>query len=170
MEMQKGGPFFEKLSKYALYNKCKVYIEKEDFGKAYEIANESGTQMPRDLTLYLLKEHGEGFPYNPLSNLDFVPKNYLYEAVDRGLVVDLYPNIKEIKDNAFRYCSIKLLTIPSSVEKIGDSALCLNEGEIVYEGTREEFVSKFLGKSKCFYKTIGQRLICNDGVIEINKN
>lgn len=170
MEMQTGGPFFERLSSYALFTKCKVYIEEGDFETAYEIANESGTQMPRDLTLYLLKEYGEVFHCDPLHHLDFVPKNYLYEAVDKDLTICLYPRIKEIKENAFRYCSIKKLIIPSSIEKIGDSALCLRDGEIVYEGTKEEFISKFLGKSKCFYKTVGQRLTCNDGVIEIKKD
>ena len=80
------------------------------------------------------------------------------------------PTIKEIKKGAFSYCRIKALIISKNIEVIGESALCLGSGEIRYEGTKQEFIDKFLGKSNCFLRTRGQRLICADGEIEIKKS
>ena len=58
----------------------------------------------------------------------------------------------------------------NKVKYIGDGALSLNEGEIVYEGTKQEFISKFLGKSKCFLRSHNQQTItCFDGEIVIEK-
>ena len=53
---------------------------------------------------------------------------------------------------------------------IGDSALCMNGGQIYYEGTKQEFLNLILGKSKCFVGTRTQTVICSDGEITIEGN
>ena len=169
MDIKEGGYHFEKLSLYDNFGLCKHYITKDDLVEAYNLANEKGNQMPRELTMYLIKEHGYPFGYQIFSHIDFVPKNFLYEAQDEQLVINIPENVKEIQDFAFSYCSIKKVVIPNTVEKIGDNALCLNSGEICYLGTKQEFIDKFLGKSKCFAKTKGQQVVCNNGIIEIKK-
>ena len=56
------------------------------------------------------------------------------------------------------------------VKYIGDGALSLNAGEIVYEGTKEEFIAKFLGKTKCFERSNRQQIIsCTNGELVIDK-
>jgi hypothetical protein len=163
--MNKGGNHYEKLSSCKDFAGISFYLDREEFEKAYEVANKNGIWWPCELTLYLIKEHGEVFHYDPLYYLNRVPQNYLYEAYEPDLVVLIPYSCTEIADNAFRYASIKRLIIPKSIEKIGESALCLNKGTIEYEGTKEEFIRKFLGKSNCFLKTTGKTLICSDGEI-----
>ena len=119
--------------------------------------------MPRDLKLYIINELQD----DPLYYMSYVPENYLYECDDTHLAVSVYK--KEIKDYAFCYCSIDALYISKDVEKIGDRALCLNKGQIVYQGTKQEFIDKFLGKSSCFSGTNGQAIQCADGGIVIPK-
>ena len=145
-------------------------IETEQIEEAYKLANKiGGNQLPRDLTMYLLKVKSYPFKTNIFKNINYVPENFLYEGYDENLIFYIDDNITEIKNNAFRYCTLKKLIIPNSVKLIGDSALCLNAGEIHYNGTKQEFIDTFLGKTKCFYKTLGQTIFCTDGNIEIKK-
>ena len=149
------------------YDLISYYIDKSDFSEAYRVANEKGgNQLPRELTLYLYKESGV-FYTEPLYYMDYVPANYLYEALDGELVVNIPLSVEEIQDFAFMYASIKRIIVPKSVKRIGTSALRLNSGEIVYEGTKQDFIERFLGKSLCFKGTNGQFVTCSDGIIEI---
>ena len=126
--------------------------------------------MARELTLYLLKEHREVFHTNPLSHLEYVPENYLNEAVQEDLFIYVHGEIEEIRDWAFAFCKIKKLLISNKVKRIGDGALSLSSGEIVYEGTKEEFIAKFLGKTKCFERSNRkQTIICSNGELAIDK-
>lgn len=146
------------------------YVDNNQIEEAYKVANEYGNQMARELTLYLLKEHGEVFYTNPLSHLEYVPENYLYEGVATDLCVYVHSGIEEIKDWAFAFCEIKKLLISNKVKRIGDGALSLNAGEIVYEGTTDEFIAKFMGKTKCFERSNRQQIItCSDGELIIDK-
>ena len=139
----------EQLKSSGCYNLISSYVDKNDFSEAYSVANEKGgNQLPRELTLYLYKESGV-FYIEPLNYMDYVPSNYLYEAFDGELVVNIPSSVEEIQDFAFMYASIKRIIIPKSIKRIGTSALRLNSGEIVYEGTKQEFINQFLGKSLC---------------------
>ena len=159
----------ERLKSSSCYNLISYYVDKNDFSEAYRVANEKGgNQLPRELTLYLYKESGV-FYTDPLYYMDYVPSNYLYEALDGELVVNIPSSVEEIQDFAFMYASIKQLIIPKGVKRIGESALRLNSGEIVYEGTKQDFIERFLGKSLCFKGTAGQIVICLDGDIVIKK-
>ena len=159
----------EWLKSSGCYNLISYYVDKNDFSEAYRVANEKGgNQLPRELTLYLYKESGV-FYTDPLYYMDYIPSNYLYEAFDGELVVNIPSSVEEIQDFAFMYASIKRIIIPKSVKRIGTSALRLNSGEIVYEGTKQEFINQFLGKSLCFKGTNGQIITCLDGIIEIKK-
>ena len=164
--INEGGIYYNRLTKYENFKAIINYIESDDLETAYQISNQSGNQMTCALTMYLLKEHGIVFRYEPLYNLEYVPENYLYEANDETL--NIFVDLKEIKQNAFRYCRINKLTISQNVEIIGDSALCLNKGKIEYMGNKQEFIDKFLGKSKCFMGTQEQVIICSDGKINIH--
>ena len=165
-KMKIGGKHYQTLSTMEKFSLLTYYVEQEDFEKAYEVANSQGNQMPRELTLYLLREHGV-FDTDPLHHLDFVPNNYLYEAREENEFVYIPENIESIGDNAFRYCKLKKLLIHKNIRKIGENALCLISGELEYGGTRDEFISKFLGKSKCFADSNGICLKCSDGDIVI---
>lgn len=168
MCMQSGGPYYKKLSKWSNFEKLSRYIENDNLIDAYKIASEiGGNQMPRDLTLYLIHEHGTVFRYEPFEHLNIVPENYLYEACEDDLIIYVDSRIEEIKDNAFRYCSIKKLIISKNIKKIGKSALCINSGQIYYEGTKQEFFDLIFGKSLCFDSTRSQTIICSDGEINI---
>lgn len=146
------------------------YVNNDRIEDAYNVLNEKESQMASKLTLYLIHKKDAPFTFNPLSHLEYVPKYYLYEAVDENLFVYVHEGIEEIKDWAFAFCRIKKLLISNKVKYIGDGALSLNEGEIVYEGTKQEFISKFLGKSKCFLRSHNQQTItCFDGEIVIEK-
>ena len=159
----------ERLKSSGCYNLISYYIDKSDFSEAYRVANEKGgNQLPRELTVYLYKESGV-FHTDPLYYMNYVPANYLYEGFDSELVVNIPSSVEEIQDFAFMYASIKRITIPKSVKRIGTSALRLNSGEVVYEGTKQEFINQFLGKSLCFKGTNGQTVTCLDGSIEIKK-
>ena len=162
------GKYFDSLKDCKDAGRIFMLIEKREYEEAYRVANEvGGNQLPRELTLYLLKEYGV-FPVEPLTKMEYVPENYLYEGYAEDVVCVLHSGIREIRAHAFRYAKIKRLVISASVEHIGKSALCLNGGEIVYEGSKQEFISKFFGKSMCFYQTRGQKVICEDGEIEIS--
>lgn len=164
MEIMENGSYYEQLSKYSHFEECLCYVKYDDLAEAYKLAGKyGGNQMPRDLTLYIIYELQE----DPLYYMSYVPENYLYECDDAHLAVSVYK--KEIKDNAFCYCSIGLLYISKDVEKIGDHALRLNKGQIVYQGTKQEFIDKFLGKSCCCSGTSGQVIQCADGDIIISK-
>lgn len=168
--MRKGGEHYEYISRDKRFSLIEYYVDSNQIEKAYEVANEYGNQMARELTLYLLKENGEVFHTNPLSHLENVPENFLYECVDEDLCVYVHDEIKEIKDGAFAFCKIKKLIISNKVERVGDGALSLNAGEIEYQGTKEEFIAKFLGKTKCFQGTHRQqKIICTNGELVINK-
>ena len=68
------------------------------------------------------------------------------------------------------FCKIKKLIISNKVSYIGDGALSLNAGEIIYQGTKDEFIRKFLGKSKCFMRSnYSHVIICADGELRIEK-
>lgn len=171
MEIQKQGPFyrrlFDRFGKYDRFDEVLSFVEKDDLSQAYELAYTIGqTQMPSELTMYLIKEHGNQFKYDPFIRLEYVPSCCLFEAVDKELEVYINDGIKAIKDNAFAYCSIKKLVISKSVESLGDNSLCLNDGEICYEGTKQEFIAKFLGKTKCFYRSHREKIVnCSDGAL-----
>lgn len=168
--MRKGGEHYEYISRDKRFSLIEYYVDSNQIEKAYEVANEYGNQMARELTLYLLKEHLEVFHVEPLTFLDYVPQNYLYEAVAEDLCVYVHDGIKEIKDRAFAFCKINKLIISNKVEYIGDGALSLNAGEIEYEGTKEEFVAKFMGKTKCFERSNRkQTIICSNGELVIDK-
>ena len=146
------------------------YVNNDRIEEAYNLINEQESQKASKLTAYLIHEYHAPFKFEPLSRLEYVPKYYLYEAVDENLFVYVHEGIEEIKDWAFAFCRIKKLLISNKVKYIGDGALSLNEGEIVYEGTKQEFISKFLGKSKCFLRSHKQQTItCSDGEIVIEK-
>lgn len=146
------------------------YVDKNEIENAYKAANEYDNQTARELTMYFLKEYGGCFNLNPLEHLDYVPENYLYEAFDETLCVYVDEMVTEIKDWAFAFCKIKKLIISNKVEHIGDGALSLNAGEIEYQGTKEEFIAKFMGKTKCFERTNRQqKIICTNGELVINK-
>ena len=120
------------------------------------------------MTWYLIHNYSYPFRFDPLKCMKHVPKYYLYEAVDTDLCVYVNPSIERIEDWAFAFCRINKLIISNKVTYIGDGALSLNEGEIVYEGTRQEFVSKFFGKSKCFLRSHNSHtIICTDGEIVV---
>ncbi len=168
--MRKGGEHYEYISRDKRFSLIEYYVDKNEIEKAYEIANEYGNQMAREITLYLLKEHLEVFHVEPLSSLDYVPENYLYGGVADDLCVSVDEGINEIKDWAFAFCKIKKLIISNKVEYIGDGALSLNSGEIEYQGTKEEFIAKFMGKTKCFERTNRQQtIICSNGELVIDK-
>lgn len=169
--MREGGKHYEWIKNDQKRGSLiEYYVDNNQIEEAYKVANEYGNQMARELTLYLLKEHGEVFHTNPLSHLEYVPENYLYEAVDESLCVYIHNGIEEIKDWAFAFCEIKKLLISNKVKRIGDGALSLNAGEIIYEGTKEEFIANFLGKTKCFERTNRQqKIICSNGELVINK-
>lgn len=168
--MRKGGKHYEYISWDKRFSLIEYYVDSNQIEKAYEVANECGNQMARELTLYLLKEHLEVFHVEPLRHLSYVPENYLYEAVDESLCVYVHSGIEEIKDGAFAFCKIKKLIISNKVEYIGDGALLLNAGEIEYEGTKEEFIAKFMGKTKCFERSNRkQTIICSNGELVIDK-
>ena len=155
--------YLEKLKELDNFELCSYYIEQKNFEEAYKIAGGP------ELTMYLLKETGS-FHTNPLKHLEYVPEYYLYEIKDEELFVYVGEKNKEIRDNAFAYCSIKKLLISKNVESIGENALSLNEGDIEFEGTKEEFISKFLGKSLYFSRTHrNQQIKCAIGIIDISK-
>lgn len=167
--MQKNKQYYDELSRWDSCNEIMDYVNNNAFDKAYDAANRNGNnQTVRALTLYLMHEHS-CFSCNPLDFINYVPENYLYEGVDKNLSIYVRDGIEEIRDNAFAYCSIKTLIISKSVKFIGKNALCLNDGEIHYEGTKQEFISKFLGKSMCFLRSKAQRVICSDGDILIGE-
>ena len=168
--MREGGKHYEWIKNDQKRGSLiEYYVDNNQIEEAYKVANEYGYQMARELTLYLLKEHGEVFHINPLSQLEYVPENYLYEAVDEDLCIYVHDGIEEIKDWAFAFCEIKKLLISNKVKRIGDGALSLNAGEIVYEGTKEEFIAKFLGKTKCFERSNRQQIItCTNGELVID--
>ncbi len=165
------GKYYKQLSKVLKVEDLgllKYYIENYEKDNNLEKAYSLVKNNPANLTMFFLKEYGV-FKLEPLHHFEYVPEKYLYEIKDESIVIYLHPGIKEIRDNAFRYCSIKKLIISKEIEKIGDSALCLNSGEIEYEGTKQEFIDKFLGKSKCFLGTSGQQIICSDGILQIKR-
>lgn len=165
--MEPGGNHYNELLKHKDFKLIEYYADKNDFESAYKVANSSGNQTARELTLYCLYEYGV-FHMEPLSDMNYVPENYLYEAVEENLTIHLLDNIEEIKDWAFAFCKIKKLVISNKVKKIGDGALSLNAGEIRYQGTKQEFIGKFLGKSKCFLRSNrAQTVICLDGDLAI---
>ena len=167
--MNSGGEHYKKLSMIANFSRLSYYVDNDKIQEAYELVNERGNQMARELTLYFLKEYGV-FHLNPLIHLNYVPENYLYEGLAEDLCIYVHDGIEEIRDWAFAFCKIKKLIISNKVEYIGDGALSLNAGEIVYEGTKQEFISKFLGKSRCFIRSNRQQVItCDDGEIVIDK-
>lgn len=146
------------------------YVNNNMLKEAYNLINEQESQTASKLTSYLIHEYHAPFKSDPLSYLEYVPKYYLYETVDESLSVRVHEGIEEIRDWAFAFCRIKKLFISNKVKHIGDGALSLNEGEIVYEGTKHEFIGKFLGKSKCFLRSHkSQIIICTDGEIVIEK-
>lgn len=168
--MRKGGEHYEYISRDKRFSLIEYYVDNNQIEEAYKVANEYGNQMARELTLYLLKEHGEVFHTNPLSHLEYVPESFLYECVDEDLCIYVHDGIKEIRDGAFAFCKINKLIISNKVEYIGDGALSLNAGEIVYEGTTDEFIAKFMGKTKCFKRSNRQQIItCSDGELIIDK-
>ena len=168
--MKVGGKHYEYLSNCENFSLLSHYVDTNQIEEAYKIANKYGNQLARELTLYFLKEHNECFHINPLDLLNYVPENYLYEALIEDLCIYVHEGIEEIKSWAFAYCSIKKLIISNKVKYIGEGALSLNSGEIVYEGSKQEFINKFLGKSKCFMRSNRQQsMTCSDGVLEIDK-
>ncbi len=165
--MEKGGQHYNKLLESEGFSLIEYYVDNNDFESAYQIANKGGTnQTARELTLYCLREYGV-FKCDPLYHMGYVPENYLYEAEDENLIVYVNDGICEIKAWAFAYCKIKKLIISNTVKRIGDGALSLNAGEINYMGTKEEFIGKFLGKSKCFLRSKSQVVKCSDGDLVI---
>ena len=167
--MNSGGMHYENLSTREDFSLLSYYVDSGKIEEAYEIVNEKGNQMARELTLYYFKEYGV-FHLDPLAHLNYVPENYLYEAVAEDLCIYVHDGIEEIRDWAFAFCKIKKLIISNKVEYIGDGALSLNAGEIVYEGTKQEFISKFFGKTKCFERSHKQQIItCSDGTLVIDK-
>ena len=179
--MKKGGEHYQRMQEhynfiredeeFSLIESC---VDNGAIEKAYEIAGKKSDQMPRELTLYYLKEHEEGFHFNPLNHLNYVPESYLFEAVDEDLCVYVHDGIEEIKDWAFAFCRIKKLIISNKVKYIGDGALLLNGGEIEYEGTKQEFISNFMGATKCFMRTFSGKtkgrfyprtINCKDGAL-----
>lgn len=165
--MNNSTKHLDNIKRFDCYKTIFYYIDKNDFSNAYRVANEQGgNQLPRELTMYLYRERGV-FHTDPLPYLDYVPKYFLYEACDAELSVCVNPCNEDIHDFAFAYASIKRLFIPKNVKGIGISALSLNSGEIIYEGTKQDFIDRFLGKSLCFYGTTGQVITCSDGNIEI---
>lgn len=169
--MRKGGEHYNYIAKdEKRFPLIEYRVDNNEIEEAYKVANERGNQMARELTLYLLNEHLGVFREDPLEYLEYVPENYLYEAVDEDLCVYVHDGIKKIKDCAFAFCEIKKLIISNKVEYIGDGALSLNSGEIEYQGAKEEFIAKFMGKTKCFERTHRQQTIkCIDGDLVINK-
>lgn len=169
--MREGGKHYEWIKNDKERGSLiEYYVDNNQIEEAYKVANKYGNQMARELTLYLLKEHSSVFQVKPLNDLDYVPENYLYEAVAEDLFVYIPETTKEIRDWAFAFCKIKKLLISNKVKRIGDGALSLNAGEIVYEGTKEEFIANFLGKTKCFERTNRQqKIICSNGELVINK-
>jgi len=151
------------------FNMLCYFIEEDEISDAYKIVNKFAPSFTSVLTMYLIKEHFSPFKFNPLHNMEYVPELFLYEAFAEDEVVCVNDSISEIKDNAFAFCKLKRLIISKSVQYIGDNALCINAGEIYYEGTKQDFIDKFLGKSKCFARTRGQVINCTDGEIEIKK-
>ena len=167
--MNNGGVHYKNLSMMEDFSLLSYYVDSGKVEEAYELVNEKGKQMARELTLYFLKEYGVFHP-NPLIHLNYVPENYLYEVVAEDLCIYVHDGIEEIRDWAFAFCKIKKLIISNKVKYIGDGALSLNAGEIVYEGTKQEFISNFLGKSRCFMRSNRQQVItCDDGEMVIDK-
>lgn len=148
--MEPGRKHYNKLFEHKEFATIEHYVDKNELESAYKVANSSGNQTARELTLYCLYEYGV-FKLDPLNHMDYVPENYLYEADEENLSIYVPGGIEEIKDWAFAFCKIKKLIISNKVTKIGDGALSLNVGEIHYEGTKQEFIGKFLRKTKCFF-------------------
>jgi hypothetical protein len=167
--MNIAGEHYNYLEQHEKFALLAYFIDNNKIEEAYEVVNEKGNQMARELTMYFLKEYGV-FHLNPLEYLNYVPENYLYEAVDENLCIYVNDTIEEIKDWAFAFCKIKKLIISNKVSYIGDGALSLNAGEIIYQGTKDEFIRKFLGKSKCFMgSNYSHVIICADGELRIEK-
>ena len=172
MEIRKDGKFFQILSnKCKNFDLCQSYIEKDDFESAYDVIARDIESYVSTLTMCLLNEYDGVFRVDILNHLDSVPYKFLYEAHDKELVVCLGENITEIKEKAFAYCEIKKLIIPNTIKKIGDMALSVNDCEIEYKGTKQDFINKFLGKNKCFSGIHhNQQIICTDDIITILKD
>ena len=168
MEMQTGGYYYNLLSsKCDNFEDLKSNIENDNFEEAYNLVKSSYTMV---LTMYLIKEHKIVFRFEPLHHLDYVPKRYLYEADASDVIVYVHDGIEEIKDKAFGHCKINKIIISENVKRIGECALCINEGEIEYKGTRQDFINKFLGQSMCFkglYHNL--QIKCTDGMINVEK-
>ena len=108
--MKEGGKHYEWIKNDKERGSLiEYYVDNNQIEEAYKVANEYGNQMARELTLYLLKEHRSVFHVEPLNHLEYVPENYLYEAEEEDLCVDVHRGIKEIRDWAFAFCKIKKL-------------------------------------------------------------
>ena len=180
--MKSGGKYYEALKRLECFNYLELYVDDNKLDEAYDLLLDKSIYTT-PLTYYLIDERNAAYKYGkrigstqrdePLDYLTCVPKGYMYEFDENDLydgkpyyVYIRRKEITEIKDYAFQNCSITELHIPKRINKIGDSALCLKKGKIYYEGTKSEFIEKFLGKSKCFLGANGQELICSDGTIE----
>ena len=148
--MRKGGKHYEYISRDERFSLIEHYVDSNQIEEAYKVANEYGNQLARELTLYLIKEHSEVFAYDPLEHLTYVPENFLFECDDEDLCIYVHDGIKEIRDYAFAYCNVKKVVISNKVKRIGDGALAIDKGEIVYQDKAQEFVNICLGRSKCF--------------------
>ena len=93
--MNSGGMHYKYLSMMEDFSLLSYYVDSGKVKEAYELVNEKGNQKARELTLYFLKEYGV-FHSNPLSHLNYVPENYLYEAVADDLCIYVDDRIEEI--------------------------------------------------------------------------
>ena len=106
------------------------------------------------------EEEAYGGMTNPLAVLTFFQEMFRFDAVQNQQEIapwlSMFPLIQDVKveegvtsigNNAFILCSLDTLTLPRSLNRLGDSALddC-SVSDIYYNGTRERFLTLSIGK------------------------
>ena len=94
-------------------------IKQEDFVNLYDKARRFNKWFPKNLTETLLRAE-----IDPLTYMDIIPKNYLYE--DETLNnFEMPAHIKSIESYAFGYCSnLKKVSFSERLTDIEDGAFC----------------------------------------------
>ena len=104
------------------------------------IPNRSFYQWPRSLTIP--------------ANIESIQMCAFEEAEFEELVIP--ENVNHIGSAAFKNCqNLKRITLPRSIEKIQSWILfhCYNMEEVIYQGTKEEFLSIPDIRTDCFVST-----------------
>lgn len=123
------------------------------------IPNKSFYQYPHELTIP--------------SNIESIQMCAFEEAKFTELVIP--ENVNHIGSVVFKNCSnLRRLTLPKSLKKIQAWILlhCYDFEEIIYEGTKEEFLAIPEIRINCFVSTTSMdsykfKITCTDGTLEL---